>query len=217
MKRSCILAHRGLHFCEEEKNRPMSIKRAIDEGFGVETDLRDFDRTVVISHDPPTSSTYLLTLNWLLDQIALPGYSGRTALNIKSDGLAKLIYPLIKAKVSQPERCFVFDMSVPDALSYIGGPLNVYTRVSNFECKPAYLEMAKGVWIDDFSGSFPQVEHAKDLISRGYRVAIVSPELHGRDHVVVWDRIEDSGVFLSPLFELCTDLPLDAANRFCCS
>lgn len=215
MYRSCILAHRGLHFCKEEKNSSGALKRAIDEGFGIETDLRDLDRKVVISHDPPCASSNLLSLDWLLDQILSYGYSGRVALNIKSDGLAKIVSQQIQAKLDDGERCFVFDMSVPDSLSYVKENIGFYTRLSNFEGTPACLEIAKGVWIDDFSGDFPQIEHALDLIGHGYRVAIVSPELHGRDHAKVWDRIEESQVFRSPLFELCTDLPLDAAARFC--
>lgn len=214
MERSCILAHRGLHFCEEEKNSSGALKRAIYEGFGIETDLRDFDRKVVISHDPPCGISSLLSLDWLLDHILLHGYSGRVALNIKSDGLAKIVSQLIQAKLDDVERCFAFDMSVPDSLSYIKEDISVYTRLSNFEVTPACLEMAKGVWVDDFSGDFPQIDHALDLIGHGYRVAVVSPELHGRDHAMVWDRLEESQVFHSPLFELCTDFPLDAAARF---
>ena len=53
MKKSNILAHRGLWFCEEEKNSSNALFKALDLGFGIETDVRDLCGELIISHDPP--------------------------------------------------------------------------------------------------------------------------------------------------------------------
>lgn len=215
MERSSILAHRGLFLSESEKNSPMALSRALEDGFGIETDLRDLDGTVVISHDPPRVSPLPPSFDWLLEQISLSSCNGRIALNIKSDGLSELVGSMIQTGGTDTNRFFVFDMSVPDSLSYFKGVIPVYSRISDYEPMPAFLEKAKGIWVDDFSGSFPQVERAKDLIAKGVRVTIVSPELHRRDHTSLWNEIKETELYLSPLFEICTDFPLEAANKFC--
>ena len=46
-----IIAHRGFWISAEEKNTQTAFLRALENGFGIETDLRDFDGTLVISHD----------------------------------------------------------------------------------------------------------------------------------------------------------------------
>ncbi|MBD2550422.1 phosphodiesterase [Microcystis elabens FACHB-917] len=215
MKRSSILAHRGMFVSESEKNSPKALRRALDEGFGIETDLRDLDGRVVISHDPPRASPPPSTIEWLLEQIASSLSAGRIGLNIKSDGLAAMIKSELEKAGLDANQIFFFDMSVPDSLAYLKGNLPVYSRISDYEPMPTFLDMAKGVWIDNFNGLFQQVKTAKDLIGQGVRVAIVSPELHRRSHVNLWNEITEMGLHLSPLFELCTDLPMEAANRFC--
>jgi hypothetical protein len=215
MKRSSILAHRGMFLSVSEKNSPKSLIRALDEGFGIETDLRDLDGRVVISHDPPRGSFLPSTFEWLLEQIISSPSAGRIGLNIKSDGLAVMIESELKAIGLDANQFFVFDMSVPDGLSYLKGCIPVYSRISDYEPVPAFLGKAKGVWVDNFSGCFQQAKHAKDLMDQGVRVAIVSPELHHRNHESVWNEIIDLELHLSPLFELCTDFPVEAFNRFC--
>jgi hypothetical protein len=215
MKRSSVLAHRGLFLCESEMNSHEALKNALEDGFGIETDLRDLNGNVVISHDPPKGSSSLPTLEWLLDQIFESSSIGRIALNIKSDGLANLLEIKMQNSGVDLDRFFVFDMSIPDSLSYLKGTIPVYSRISDYEEVPAFIESAKGVWVDNFNGSFPQVERAKALIEQGCRVTVVSPELHKRDHTNLWNDILDSGLYRSSLFEICTDFPVKAANLFC--
>jgi len=81
-----ILAHRGLWKKNHEKNSIIAFKRAFDNGFGVETDVRDFKDEIVISHDIPSKNSK--KLEELLT--TLESYSGdfKLALNVKSDGLS---------------------------------------------------------------------------------------------------------------------------------
>lgn len=215
MDRSSIIAHRGLHYSEDEKNSAVAIRRAIEEGFGFETDIRDINRKIVVSHDPPTDDNVLLSFEWLLQEVSSTKCTGRIALNIKSDGLSETISSAILTNGAPVSQFYVFDMSVPDTIPYLRSPIDVYTRQSDYELAPVLLEEAQGVWIDDFSGSNQQVRIAKQFMDKGLRVAVVSSELHKRTHAELWNQIYESEVYLSPLFELCTDLPIEAANHFC--
>jgi len=61
IRKSGILAHRGAWTVPKERNSAEALKRALKSGFGIETDLRDLDGTVVISHDPPKHADTPLT------------------------------------------------------------------------------------------------------------------------------------------------------------
>jgi hypothetical protein len=215
MKRSSILAHRGFHLTESEKNSELALIRALEYGFGLETDIRDLNGRLVISHDPPTERSNLQELRWLFEQISARGSDGRIALNIKADGLENATSKLIQSCNFDYNQLYVFDMSVPDSISYLSSQIPFYVRISEYEEKPAFMDNVYGVWVDDFTGRFPQVARANDFLSKGIRVAIVSPELHHRDHRPLWEKITRSGIYQNPLFELCTDLPCEAANQFC--
>ena len=215
MRQSSVLAHRGIFNCEKEKNSQRALSMALVNGFGIETDIRDLGGRIVISHDPPEHSLES-SLEWLLGVISSSAASSaRVGLNIKSDGLATLIEARIKEIGVKVSKFFAFDMSIPDSLSYINSEIPVYSRISEYEPDPAFKNKVAGVWIDNFTGDYPQVERAKKMIDEGLRVALVSPELHGRNHRRMWQQIYDSGIYKSDLFELCTDFPLDAAKMFC--
>jgi hypothetical protein len=214
MDRSSILAHRGLFSRESDKNSTKALQRALEEGFGVETDLRDLNGKIVISHDPPIDNPHLPTFEWLLEQVVSIPKVGRIALNVKSDGLSEMIQSKLLSSRADLDRFFVFDMSIPDSIVYLKSSIPVYSRVSDYERTPAFSDKVRGVWIDNFSGSFPQIEYAKNLIEQRFRVTIVSPELHRRNHAGLWDAIIESGIHTNPLFEICTDFPVEAASRF---
>jgi len=215
MDQSAILAHRGWFLEAAEKNSESALNRALERGFGLETDVRDLNGQLVISHDPPVVSADLPNLRWLLERIGASGSRGRIALNVKADGLAGPISDMIRVSGINSEQMYVFDMSVPDSITYLKTPIPVYSRLSEYEDKPPFLETALGVWVDSFTGAFPQVQHAEKLMRKGIRAAIVSPELHRRDHQPLWQAILDSGIHHNPLFELCTDFPAEAASQFC--
>jgi glycerophosphoryl diester phosphodiesterase len=215
MKRSSILAHRGAHSDTIMKNSKQSILAAVTEGFGLETDLRDFNTALVISHDPPSDDESLLHFDWFIDCISSESYKGRLAMNIKSDGLSDMIALQMTSGKISVDQFYVFDMSSPDSLQYIKNSIPLYTRISDLEPHPVFLDKAVGIWVDNFTGNFKQVDAALHYIDLGYRVALVSSELHGRPYVNLWNEIENSKIFYNPLFELCTDFPLAAANRFC--
>jgi hypothetical protein len=215
METASILAHRGMWSKRCEANTLESLERALLNGFGLETDVRDLNGRLVISHDPPLESSEPPTLQSLFDIVKRRASPGRIALNIKADGLCAAIQDEIKASGINPYQIFVFDMSVPDSMHFLDKSIPTYTRVSEFEDCVDLIKKATGVWVDNIKGEFPQVLRSADLLTMGTKVAIVSPELHGREHLPVWKSILDYGVHNDPNFELCTDFPSEASQFFC--
>ena len=212
MDRRNILAHRGYWCKSVKKNSFDAFERALNAGFGIETDFRDCNGAVVVSHDPPEGS--VLTVRALCELYAELGAEGRVAINIKADGLQDALTALLSDTEMPMENCFAFDMAVPDALSYIANDFPTYTRLSEYELEAPFLDLAAGVWIDSFTGRFAQVAAAKRLLAEGHRVSIVSSELHKRDHRALWNEIAAAGINKNPSFELCTDFPEAAHNFF---
>lgn len=191
-----------------EKNTSAAFIRSFRLGFGTETDLRDFDGRLVISHDPARA------------EVALPAesffeihrsFDSRLplALNVKSDGLYGMLAPLVER--FSPASWFVFDMSIPDALGWlrIGAP--VFTRQSELEPDPAYYNRAAGVWLDAFYDDWWTSDIIRRHLDVGKRVCIVSPELHGRDPSAVWGQLASAdNLVADPRLMLCTDRPEEA-------
>jgi hypothetical protein len=214
MERCRILAHRGWFKCDEEKNTDIALRRALANGFGIETDVRDQNGSLVISHDPPLKRGNHLPLSWLFQEIKESRSSARIALNIKSDGLCAIIKELMASAGINDDQVFAFDMSFPDMLRYQESDFPTYARTSEYEDMRSFSANTKGVWVDSFTGSYRQVESASSLIRQGIRAAIVSPELHKRQHQEVWNSIVASRLHREPLFELCTDYPFEASVFF---
>lgn len=212
MRRSRVIAHRGFWLNPDEKNTSRAFARALSEGFGIETDVRDLGGDLVISHDPPQWGAPLA--EEFFTQCAAAGGEGLLALNIKADGLYTLLARAAASAGLQTSRTFVFDMSVPDAREYRGGPFPVYERTSEYEPNPPLAASTTGVWVDNFSGAIDQVSAALKFLELGFSVAIVSPELHGRPHDEVWASIRRAGLHDEPEFALCTDRPDEVLKFF---
>ena len=204
--RSRIMCHRGywsgeLGIAPLQKNSWEAFERAIDFGFGIETDLRDYAGSIVISHDVPTeqNSSRLVGFAKFLEL----NFSGTLALNIKSDGLANLL-SVFNPKLSQIDH-FFFDLSIPELLEYQACELNTAIRISEYESMD--LLTAQYVWIDSFGqGHWNRKSLSQLLINSSMQFAFVSPELHGFDPVDLWHEI--GPLFLDyPNLRICTDFP----------
>jgi len=206
-----ILSHRGYWKTAAEKNKISSFKRSFSSSFGTETDIRDICGKLVISHDPPPDDHHLTAEEFLLEYI---NYSTDLplALNIKSDGLqCHLKHLLEKFSI---KNYFVFDMSIPDTLSYIQAGMNVFIRQSEYERIPVFLHQADGVWLDSFVREWFDESTISSYIERGKKVCIVSPELHRREHLEFWGHLRQMSLLQSGQVMLCTDLPERAREFF---
>ena len=205
------LAHRGLWHAPEQRNTLAAFYDAFDNGCGVEIDVRDLDGGLVVSHDPP--QTGALTFDAVVAAWREHAGAGTLAINVKADGLDALLAEALRG--TDPGRAFVFDMSVPDALRYVRATtIPLFTRHSDVEREPALYADAPGVWLDDFAGGFITEERIAAHLRDGKRVAVVSPELHGREHVAAWREWRRWPVWREPGVLLCTDHPTTAQEVF---
>lgn len=204
-----IIAHRGMWFKPEERNTIPAFERALQNGFGIETDFRDLNGELVISHDPASLNS--IKAQSFFDLCHQYPNTDPHAINIKSDGLQKLLVPYL-AKWSSGNY-FVFDMSVPDSLGYIKSKINAFTRVSEYESFQDFDGHATGIWLDAFKDEWYSAQVIKDFSALGKQVAIVSPELHGRDPKATWAMLKSMYTYKMSLI-LCTDLPLEAKAYF---
>ncbi len=193
----------------EEKNSFESFKRAFDAGHGLETDVRDYAGDLVIAHDPATASAQRMEA--LFELYSKSNHQLPLALNIKADGLSGRLKSLLQRH--DIKNYFCFDMSVPETLNYRRAGLRFFTRESEYEPAPVLYSEAAGVWMDMFQSDWITPAAVAMHLEAGKQVALVSPELHKREHLPFWISLRDSPVAKNPQLFLCTDFP-DAAREF---
>lgn len=201
-----IISHRGWWLKPEEKNTMVAFERSFSSGYGTETDVRDLDGQLVISHDMPRAESKLA----LEPVLALAQkHKVPLALNIKSDGLAQALHTALSR---HPElECFVFDMSVPDMRNHLKVGNTTYTRCSDIEQQPAYIERASGIWLDALDTPWLDTTSIARVLSWGKPVCLVSPELHQRDPLHLWTELR--ALANTTRLTLCTDLPDQAKQH----
>lgn len=202
-----ILAHRGLWNENTHPNSLKALTSAWEEGFGIETDLRDYQNQIVISHDSPNGDEAKL------QTLLLELHSKKThpdqvfAANIKSDGLEKLIVAADWGNINY----FAFDMSFPTLYKFWNLNIPISVRLSEFEVEDLKLSSYFSItryWLDLFESDwFIQLDTLPWLVPDS-EVFVVSPELHGRDPLEVWKWSKhqiNNGVNI----KICTDKPFE--------
>jgi len=205
-----VISHRGYWKSASEKNTQVAFERSFSLGFGTETDVRDLGGQLVISHDVPAGGevtfAQMLTLAGAHHTASVPL---TLALNIKADGLAQALGRALEAWPGLD--CFVFDMAVPDMRAYLAAGIPAYTRMSEVEPVPAWLDRSAGVWLDAFESPWYSHEQVSRLLDEK-AVCVVSNELHRRDHRPHWEWLARHADH--PNLTLCTDLPEEAVRFF---
>ena len=198
-----ILAHRGWWEKESEKNCKSAFERAFDNGFGIETDLRDIKGEIVISHNMPSGDE--MSFEALLK--LLDGRDLTLALNIKADGMADEIKRLLeKYRINN---YFTFDMSIPEMVYQQKCGLKTFTGISDIMPEAVMFEKAEGVWLDSFNSDWFNTQDINKILKRNKQVCIVSPDLHKREYKPVWGKYKEIGGIM-----LCTDYPMEAERFF---
>jgi len=205
-----LIAHRGYWLDPKEKNTDIAFSRALSHGFGIETDFRDLNGQLVVSHDVPLVGA--ISAKQFIALYKASPVNAPLALNIKADGLQDLIGKFLQ----EAGFCnyFVFDMAVPDMRAYINLGIPTYTRLSEHETVPSLLSSCQGVWLDAFESTWYDVTMISSILAKGKGMAIVSPELHGRHHLDLWRLLKASGLHENSLLSLCTDFPRQAQEFF---
>lgn len=230
-----ILEHRG-GWCagfsglerKSLQNSMAAFRASVRRGNGIETDFRDLNGALVVSHDLPGADT-VVSAEVFFELCA--GYDGLIAINIKSDGLQDVLKKLLNKYGIK--NYFCFDMSIPDAYLMKNCNLNYFLRESEYEKLPEkynskLYELCNGIWLDKFllEGALEgRMRRLKTHLSKGKSVSIVSPELHlwGRNfnlHRNIWvqlkkdvEQLLDEGIDITNL-SLCTDFPVQAKEFF---
>jgi glycerophosphoryl diester phosphodiesterase len=205
-----FLAHRGQWSDLVPKNSLPALKLALSSGFGLETDLRDQSSEAVVSHDPPKTKSLLVAE--LLELYNCVGSQSPLALNIKSDGIGVWLKALLDR--FQITNYYCFDMSVPEMLSYRRLGLRYFTRESEYEKSSPLYQDSDGVWMDQFNSEWIKPNDIRRHFDCGKSVALVSPELHGRNPIPFWTLLRGEGLHSSRNLMLCTDFPEKAQNFF---
>jgi glycerophosphoryl diester phosphodiesterase len=205
-----ILSHRGYWKSDSEKNTIPAFIRSFENGYGTETDIRDSNGILVISHDMPDGTE--ITVESFFEIYKQYTSEPTLALNIKADGMqAELDRLLRKFEINN---YFVFDMAVPDGLLYCRKKLKTFTRQSEYEMIPSYYQLANGIWLDEFDSHWITDEIINHHLDSGKEVCIVSPDLHRRDYHQEWAHYKNLETIIGKdRLMLCTDFP-DRAQEF---
>jgi hypothetical protein len=199
-----VVAHRGMWNDPTEQNSLDSFRRAFANGFGIETDIRDFAGDVAIAHDPADASCPFLD-----ELLALHGADTHPLyLNVKADGLVPRL-----ADIAWGGNVRFFDMSAPQAVAYAKSGLPILTRISDVEREPVLVDRAHGMWVDALIGEWLDAAQVDELARLQCPLIFVSPELHGRAPEPLWALLRETlpgGVDAS----ICTDLPAAADDYF---
>ena len=194
-----IFAHRGKWNNQDAPNSELSIRNAIRDGLSVETDIRDLNGEIVISHDPCVGDKYK-RFSEFVDE------SSRIAINVKSDGLAERLQEY--AVPIRASKSFIFDCSFPELLRYKRAGIPHAIRMSEYERELAWVP--DYIWLDCFESDWWLEETSILEVMKETPTIVVSPELHGRKQIEVWQRViqlRSEGLDLS----VCTDLPTELA------
>jgi len=149
--------------------------KKIPKYYGIEIDLRDYKKQIIIHHDPyEKGDNFSKFLKYYNHKFLI--------LNIKSEGIENKVLTLIKR--FNIRKYFFLDSSFPSVIKLIKNRnKNIALRISDYESFDNLKKMKhliKWVWIDCFN-KIPLNQKNYDLIKKyKYKICLVSPELHGR-------------------------------------
>lgn len=165
-----------MHFIAHRVNTIKDLKNIPFE-YGVEVDLRDFGKKLILHHDPFKDGEDF--------EEYLKYYNHRSLiLNIKSEGVEFKALEILKK--NNVKKYFFLDSSFPmiNQLS-LKGEKNIALRFSEYEGIETISLMSKRVnwvWVDCFSKLPITFMNFKILKKLGYKLCLVSPELQDQNH-----------------------------------
>jgi hypothetical protein len=172
----------------------------VDPAYGVEIDVHaDGDRLVLV-HDPFATGERFE--DWL------EAYRHAfIVLNTKEEGLEERISAVLAER--RIEHWAFLDQSFPFLVKTLRrGESRCMVRISEYESVETALALPNRpdwVWVDSFTGEWPEASDLARLVAHGFRLMVVSPELQARDLDEEFPRIvetfERAGV---PIHGVCT-------------
>jgi hypothetical protein len=164
-----------MHLIAHRRNLLDELK-STDPKYGVEVDIRSTPSELIIHHDPLCTGNSFE--EWLSNYV-----HGTLILNVKEEGLELRILTLLEKY--DVDDYFFLDQSFPFLVKWSSlGLHKAAVRVSEFEDINTALTLAgkvDWVWVDCFTRFALTGTDAACLIEAGFKLCLVSPELHGRD------------------------------------
>ena len=164
---------------------------------GVEVDLRDSGRRLILHHDPHRDGENF--------EDFLKRYRHRfIVLNVKSEGIELAVHKLVARRGIKD--FFFLDVSFPALVKLVkNGVPQVAVRFSEHEPAEACLALAgkvEWVWVDCFT-KLPLTPKIHAALRRRFRLCLVSPELqgHGAEKIAEYRR----ALAKMPVDAVCTD------------
>lgn len=191
-----IFAHRGYWESRILQNSLESFSNAANHGFSIETDLRSYGGSIIVSHDSLNSGSKLN------GELIFKSRS-RFALNIKSDGLIEHLP--VNSEWYSDTKSFFFDGSIPELYKYKKKGFPIALRLSEFEKELPWF--SKIIWLDSFESDWWIGKSLLERLSENHTVIVVSPELHNRENSKVWDYVSNLVVMGNLNVGICTDYP----------
>ena len=151
----------------------LSKLRKIPKHFGVEIDVRDYKKKLVLSHDPFKNGENL--------EFFLRKYNhGTLIVNIKSEFIEfKIIKLLKKYKI---KKYFFLDSSYPVIINLMKKRAgNFAIRVSDYESFENIYNIypqCKWIWLEIFNSIKLKKKDIKFIKDKNLKICLVSPELH---------------------------------------
>lgn len=150
--------------------------KAAQKNYGVEVDIRSSSKKLIVSHDPFMKDIFFE--RWLSSFC-----HGTLIVNIKEEGLESYILELLREH--RIENFFFLDQTFPYLVKH-SRLLNrkCAVRFSEFESIETAInaaQFASWVWVDYFTRFPLSLDYYKILKELGYKICIVSPELHGHN------------------------------------
>jgi len=178
------------------KHRVLSVNE-IDEKFGAEIDVRDHDGEIVLSHSmAKTTNQYFSDF---LEQFPRELF---LAINVKSSEIEEKLKEILTLKNHQ--KYFVFDFAFPNLRKALKLGLNCAFRLSEYE-KDIHPNCS-WIWIDCFDGIWYDKKFLENLKSKGFKIAIISPEIHNRTNKDEFQKIKNF-IDHKLIDAICTDKP----------
>lgn len=144
--------------------------------YGIEVDIRSCGEQLIIHHDPFVAGESF-------DDWIAAYQHGTLILNVKEEGLETRLIGLMKSHGM--EDYFFLDQSFPFLVKWAkAGEHRCAVRVSEFEAIETALTLAGKVgwvWVDCFTRFPLSHEDGRRLKNAGFKLCLVSPELHGRN------------------------------------
>ena len=151
----------------------------IPKDSGIEVDLRDSEKGLILSHDPFSDGE-------LFENFIQNYEHKKIILNIKSERIEyKVLEILEKYQIND---YFFLDSSFPMIIDLSKkGIKNIAARISEFESIGSInliSERVNWIWLDSFNSFYLSKKEVKEIKELNLKTCLVSPELQGREHEI---------------------------------